>query len=94
MTKFLVPLAHAHRHGADTWTKAQRRIFENDFDSLLVVDNSTNQSKSDQAPHEWLPPMQAYWREYGKLWERVKNKYGLRYSYEERITLNQLAETC
>ncbi len=90
----VVPLAHAHRHGADSWTKAQRREFANDFDNLLVVDDSTNQSKSDKAPHEWLPPMESYWCEYGKLWERVKDKYGLRYSDQERITLNQLAETC
>ncbi len=90
----VVPLAHAHRHGADTWTKAQRRAFANDFDNLLVVDDSTNQSKSDKAPHEWLPPLKSYWCEYGKLWERVKNKYGLRYSSDERLALNALAETC
>jgi len=90
----IVPLAHAHRHGADQWTKAQRREFANDFDNLLVVDDATNQSKSDRAPHEWLPPQDSYWCEYRKLWERVKDKYGLSYSNEERITLNQLAETC
>ncbi len=90
----IVPMAHAHRHGADNWTKAQRREFANDFDNLLVVDDSTNQSKSDQAPHEWLPPQESFWCEYGKRWEKVKDKYGLRYSNQERITLNQLAETC
>jgi hypothetical protein len=62
--------------------------------SLLVVDDSTNQAKSDQAPHEWLPPQKSYWCEYGKRWERVKDKYGLRYSDQERIALNSLAETC
>ena len=90
----VVSLAHAHRHGAANWTRAQRRIFANDFDNLLAVDDSTNQSKSDQAPHEWLPSLKDYWCEYGKRWERVKNKYGLRYSDQERITLNQLVETC
>jgi len=90
----VVPLAHAHRYGADNWTKAQRRKFANDFDNLLVVDDSTNQSKSDQAPHEWLPPLESFWCDYGKLWEKVKDKYGLRYNSEERITLSQLAETC
>ncbi len=90
----VVPLAHAHRHGADNWTKAQRREFANDLDNLLVVDDSTNQSKSDQAPDEWLPPLEAFWCEYGNLWEKVKDKYGLRYSNDERLTLNQLAETC
>jgi len=90
----VVPLAHAHRHGAHNWTEVQREAFANDTENLLVVDDSTNQSKSDQAPHEWLPPMESYWCKYGKRWERVKDKYGLRYSNEERITLSQLAETC
>ena len=90
----VAPLAHAHRHGADTWTKAQRRKFANDFGNLLVVDDSTNQSKSDQAPHEWLPPLKDYWCEYGKRWEKIKVKYGLRYSSDERLALNALAESC
>jgi CRISPR/Cas system Type II protein with McrA/HNH and RuvC-like nuclease domain len=57
----VVPLAHAHRHGAADWTRAQRKAFANDFDNLLIVNDSVNQSKSDQAPHEWLSPNQDYW---------------------------------
>ena len=75
----IVPLAHAHRHGADKWTKEQR----NDFDNLLVVDDSANQSKSDQAPHEWLPPLKSYWCEYGKRWEyqgQVQTVVRIRYA--------------
>jgi hypothetical protein len=90
----IVPLAHAHRHGADKWTKAQRRTFANDFENLLVVSDSINKSKSDQAPHEWLPPLKSYWCEYGKRWEYIKNKYHLWYERQERIALNKLAETC
>ena len=77
-TQRVYPLAHAHRHGADKWTRKQRRAFANDFDNLLVVDDSANQSKSDQAPHEWLPPNKGYWCDYDKRWERVQDKYGLR----------------
>ena len=40
----VVPLAHAHRHGAADWTRAQRRAFANDYENLLVVDDSVNQS--------------------------------------------------
>lgn len=90
----IVPLAHAHRHGADKWTKAQRKQFANDFENLLVADDAVNQSKSDQAPNEWLPPLKSYWCEYGKRWELIKEKYKLWYGSQERITLNQLAETC
>ncbi|SER74405.1 Protein of unknown function [Nitrosomonas sp. Nm51] len=90
----IVPLAHAHRHGADKWTRAQRRTFANDYDNLLVVDDATNQAKSDQAPHEWLPPNESFWCEYGHRWQRVKDKYRLHYSKPERTTLKLLAETC
>lgn len=90
----IVPLAHAHRHGASSWTRAQRRVFANDFENLLVVDDATNQAKSDKAPHEWLPPNRAFWCEYGRRWQRVKDKYRLRFSAAERYVLKQLADTC
>lgn len=90
----IVPLAHAHRHGADKWTRNQRRQFANDFENLVVVNDATNQSKGDQAPHEWLPPRESYWCEYGRRWIHIKEKYRLWYGKEERQTLNRLAETC
>lgn len=90
----IVPLAHAHRHGADKWTRDQRRAFANDFENLVVVDDAANQSKSDQAPHEWLPPRKDYWCEYGRRWQRIKRKYQLWYSVQERKTLELLAEAC
>ena len=89
----IVPLAHAHRHGADKWTRDQRRTFANDFENLLVVDDSANQSKGDQAPYEWLPPRQDYWCEYGKRWSYIKDKYRLWSSELELKTLEFLAET-
>jgi CRISPR/Cas system Type II protein with McrA/HNH and RuvC-like nuclease domain len=56
----VVPLAHAHRHGTATWARSQGKTFANDFDDLLIVNDATNQSKSDKAPHEWLPPLEDY----------------------------------
>lgn len=90
----IVPLAHAHRHGAASWSRAQRRTFANDFDNLLVVDDATNQTKSDKAPHQWLPPDKRFWCEYGRLWAHVKQKYRLTVTQPERTALKQLAATC
>jgi hypothetical protein len=90
----IVPLAHAHRHGANNWTKAQRPAFANDFENLLVVDDAINQAKSDKAPHEWLPPQQDYWCEYGKKWMHIKDKYRLRYGSDERKALSILINAC
>lgn len=56
--------------------------------------NLNRQSKSDQAPHEWLPPRKDYWCEYGKRWEGIKDKYQLWSSSQERKTLELLVETC
>ena len=69
-------------------------MFANDFENLLVVDDSINQSKGDQAPHEWLPPRKHYWCEYGKRWQRIKEKYRLWISELERKSLELLAGTC
>ncbi|PSJ17708.1 HNH endonuclease family protein [Nitrosomonas supralitoralis] len=90
----IVPLAHAHKNGAENWTKAQRRTFANDFENLLTVSNSANRSKSDKAPHEWLPPLKSFWCEYGKRWKHIKDKYRLRYTRDESVTLSALANTC
>lgn len=90
----IVPLAHAHRHGAANWTKAQRREFANDYDNLVVVSDRVNQAKSDKAPHEWLPPRQAYWCEYGIRWKHIKQKYRLLSTKQEQAVLNSLAKTC
>ena len=90
----IVPLAHAHRHGADKWTRDQRRVFANDFENLLVVDDAVNQSKGDQARDEWLPPRKEYWCEYGKRWTYIKEKYQLWIGAQEKETLGMLARTC
>lgn len=86
-------MAQTHRPSTVNRTKAQRETFSNDFDILVAID-PVNQSKSDQVPHEWLPPNKGYWCHCGKRWQHVKDKYGLRYSDQERIALNRLAETC
>ena len=54
------PFAHARGYSADNWTKAQRRIFTNDFENLLEVEGATNRDKSDKTPHEWLAPQKSY----------------------------------
>jgi len=90
----IVPLAHAHRSGAASWSREEKRVFANDIENLLVVDDSANQAKSDKAPQDWLPPRRDYWYEYGRKWEHVKNKYGLKFSDSERQALLLLARNC
>jgi hypothetical protein len=55
----MVPLAAAWGAGAWRWTAATRRDFANDLGTrydLLAVSAHSNESKSDKAPDQWLPP--------------------------------------
>jgi hypothetical protein len=90
----VVPLAHAHRSGGYAWTRNQRRAFANDPLNLSVVDDSTNQAKSDKAPHEWMPPRKEYWCEYVDRWQQVKEKYGLSYTVAEHEIISGVVKYC
>jgi len=90
----IVPLAHAHYHGAANWDRKKRQAFANDLKNLLAVDDATNQEKSAKAPHQWMPARQAYWCEYLAKWQAVKNKYHLQYSQEERTFIKDNMQNC
>ncbi|HXI45087.1 MAG TPA: HNH endonuclease family protein, partial [Candidatus Acidoferrales bacterium] len=58
----VVALAEAWDSGAWTWTPDRRKAYANDLDvpwPLIAVSGTTNQSKSDKDPAEWLPPAPA-----------------------------------
>ena len=68
-----VPLADAWRSGAGAWPPERRLAFANDRtspDTLVAVTGSTNQSKGDRTPDEWLPPDRSSWCTYAEMWVR------------------------
>ena len=73
----IVPLAEAHRSGADHWPTGQRAAFANDPDNLVAVDRSANRSKADGDPLSWLPPEVGQWCAYVDRFVAVKRKYRL-----------------
>lgn len=79
----VVPLKHAHGAGGAKWPALLKRIFANDAENLLIVDDAIISSKGAKAPHEWMPPNRAYWCEYLARWQVVKQKYRLLQSQEE-----------
>ncbi len=92
-----VPLADAWRSGADAWTPDQRRAFANDRtspDTLVAVTGSTNQSKGDSTPDEWLPPDEGAWCTYAEMWVEVKAAWRLSVTAPERARLVELLATC
>jgi hypothetical protein len=93
-TDHIVPLAWAHGHGAGNWTKKQRRVFANDFENLLAVEDNLNQSKGAKGPDQWLPPNHKYRCEYVSRFDDMVKKYKLAYVASEKRTINKMLTKC
>jgi hypothetical protein len=92
-----VPLAEAWDSGARTWTTTRRRSFANDLGdgrSLVAVTDNVNQSKSDQDPDEWMPPLSSVRCRYITEWAAVKTRWGLTVDTAEKSALTSYAASC
>jgi hypothetical protein len=90
----VVALAEANRSGARTWTADRRERYANDPDGLLVVSASSNRSKGDKDPAEWLPANLGYRCEYTSRWVGVKTRWGLTVDRAERDALAAVLGGC
>ncbi|OKJ03334.1 HNH endonuclease family protein [Kitasatospora sp. CB01950] len=92
----IVPLAEAWDSGASAWTTAQRQAFANDVTrpQLLAVSASTNRSKGDKDPAEWLPPVTSYRCTYVRAWVQVKYYYNLSVDSAEKTALTNVLAGC
>ncbi|KAL3476493.1 hypothetical protein BJX99DRAFT_227846 [Aspergillus californicus] len=92
----IVPLANAWRSGASQWTTDEREAFANDLDipQLMAVTDNVNQSKGDDGPEDWVPPLSSYHCTYSKMWINVKYTYGLTVTSAELSALEDLLATC
>ena len=68
----IVPLAEAHRSGGAGWDGDLRRSYANDPFNLLAVSASSNRSKGDSDPSEWVPENARFVCEYLGLWVDTK----------------------
>ncbi len=92
----MVPLADAWRTGASEWTTDEREAFANDLDSpqLWAVTDNVNQSKGDQTPETWKPPLESEWCEYARAYTHVKFVYELTVTSAEQGELSSMLGTC
>ena len=91
----IYPLARAWDMGASTWPTQRRVDFANDESAnLLVVDGSSNASKSDEGPGEWLPLNRTYRCTYVLEYLRVAAKYTLPITTTEATTARSITHTC
>jgi len=92
-----VPLKEAWVSGAWQWTSQTRTAFGNDLGyaaSLIAVSASSNRSKSDQDPSEWLPANRSYYCDYAATWVAVKWRWSLSVHSGERAALGNLLSGC
>lgn len=71
----IVPLAEAARSGAGDWTETQRETYANDLAVLVAVTASSNRSKGDSDPTDWLPEHDQCG--YLARWVAIKHRYAL-----------------
>ena len=90
----VIPLNYAHLHGGAVWSAFVKKLFANDPENLLAVDDGENQSKSAKGPSEWMPPDENYHCEYVRRWGFVVNKYELEISSGDVATINQVLLDC
>lgn len=93
----MIPLKEAWDSGAHAWTNDRRQAFANDLalaESLIAVSASSNRSKSDRDPAEWMPTRTAYHCTYVVSWITVKKAWDLSVDEAEHRKLQQVLATC
>lgn len=93
----MVPLKEAWDSGAHAWDSDRRRAFANDLDlpqALIAVSRSSNRSKSDRDPADWLPSLTSYHCQYIQDWIVVKIKWELSVDAREFAALRSVASGC
>lgn len=91
----MVPLAESWDSGARRWNARTRERFANDLGdrrSLVAVTASSNRSKSDQDPAEWMPKRKRC--RYIKEYVAVKIRWTLSVDRPEKRVLKQRASNC
>ena len=94
----MVPLKEAWDSGAWKWDYATRERFANDVGdarALIAVTGSSNRSKSDNDPSQWMPSVSSYRCKYLGDWVAIKARWKLSMDPSEAgFVKKQLRGTC
>jgi hypothetical protein len=92
----MVPLSEAWRSGAWQWTSEEREKFANDLQDervLIAVSATSNRSKSDKDPANWLPKGSGEEVcDYVFNWIAVKYRYSLTIDSKERMVIDRISQ--
>jgi hypothetical protein len=90
----VVALSEAARSGGQAWPPSEKEAFANDLGwsgSLVLVSASSNRSKGDRDPADWLPPVAATdpvaGCQYLEDWLSVKYRWDLTIDPQERSAI-------
>lgn len=93
----MVPLKEAWVSGASEWDAETREAYANDLsysNSLVAVTASSNRSKSDGDPTDWMPTANAAHCDYVAHWVTVKSQWNLSVDSAEKNTILNILPTC
>ena len=92
----MVALKEGWRSGAHAWTTEERQRFANDLDStqLWAVSASSNRSKGDADPADWMPPSEEVHCDYVASWIEVKHTWELTVDPDEEQALREVLQGC
>jgi hypothetical protein len=92
-----VPRKEAWESGAYGWDVATRTAFANDLGfagSLVAVSASSNRSKGDRDPQNWMPKDKKYYCTYVANWIAVKYRWSLSIDNSEKTFLSSKVKKC
>lgn len=89
----VIPLQYAHDHGGAPWSPLLKKLFANDPENLLIVDDGENQRKSAKGPADYLPRFQ-YQCEYASKWQGLARKYELQLAHRDTLVLERILLSC
>lgn len=93
----VVALKEAWDSGAKSWSADRRQAFANDLNlpfALIAVSASSNRSKGDRDPAEWMPSRREYWCQYAIEWVGVKASWSLSVDPAEKGALSRILIDC
>lgn len=93
----LIPLKEAWDSGAWNWSTTMRKKYANDlgyFADLIAVSASSNRSKGEREPQDWMPSKSSYSCTYLRQWVAVKWRWQLAINSSEEAYLRSHLKAC
>ena len=93
----VIPLAEAWDSGGSAWSLDRWKSFGNDLvdvRGLRAVSASSNRSKGDRDPAEWMPQLTSFRCQYVAEWVALKSRWSLAVDPAEKNFLDSAALGC